>query len=157
MCECKVVRNKSLVLREDGAEEGNIEIGGTGFLRKPERANLCERLLCRKHRSQILSPLSCFSIIPCSKTPFSDPMLPVCVPLGLVMQGLQNRRFRRFGCGVCFRIQPASSTLRRQPRMRKPRRKQPLLCSLGLGPYDSTCKSHSNTDRRRIKSVTPSF
>ena len=50
MCECKVVRNKSLVLREDGAEEGNIEIGGTGFLRKPERANLCERLLFRKHR-----------------------------------------------------------------------------------------------------------
>ena len=50
LCECKVVRNKSRVLREDGAEEGNIEIGGTGFLRKPERANLCERLLFRKHR-----------------------------------------------------------------------------------------------------------
>ncbi len=36
------MRNKSLLLREDGAE-GNIEIGGTGFLRKPEMANLCER------------------------------------------------------------------------------------------------------------------
>ncbi len=38
------MRNKSLVLCEDGAEEGNIEIGGTGFPRKPESANLCERL-----------------------------------------------------------------------------------------------------------------
>ena len=58
LCEGKVVRNKSRVLREDGAEEGNIEIGGTGFPRKPERANLRERLLIRKHRSQILSHLS---------------------------------------------------------------------------------------------------
>ncbi len=43
------MRNKSRVLREGGAEEGNIEIGGTGFPRKPKRANLCERLLFRKH------------------------------------------------------------------------------------------------------------
>jgi hypothetical protein len=33
----------------------------------------------------------------------------------------------------------------------------PLLCSLGLRPYDATVKSHANTDRRWIKSVTPIF
>ncbi len=49
-CECKVLRNKSRGLREDVAEKGNVEIGGTGFPRKPERANVVERHLFRKHR-----------------------------------------------------------------------------------------------------------
>ena len=40
LCECKVVRNKSLVLREDGAEQGNIEIGGRGFP-KNQRGQIC--------------------------------------------------------------------------------------------------------------------
>ena len=58
LCECKAVRNKSRVLREDGAEQGNVELGEMGCPRKPERANLFERLLLRKHRNQIWSPLS---------------------------------------------------------------------------------------------------
>ncbi len=44
------MRNKSRILNEDGAEQGNVEIGEKGFPRKPERANLFERLLFRKHR-----------------------------------------------------------------------------------------------------------
>ncbi len=57
LCECKVVRSKSRVLREDGAEQGNTEIGETGFPRKPERVNLFERLLFRKHRYLAVSRL----------------------------------------------------------------------------------------------------
>ncbi len=50
LCEHKAVRNKSRILREDGAEQGNIEIGETGFTRKPKKAIFFERLLFRKYR-----------------------------------------------------------------------------------------------------------
>ncbi len=40
MCECKVVRSKIRVLHEDGAEQGNVEIGETGFPEN-QRGQIC--------------------------------------------------------------------------------------------------------------------
>ncbi len=105
MSECRVVRSKSFALREGGAEHGNVEIGETGFPRKPERAYLFERLLlfC-KHRYiaqhgkpktlEVQTPTKGFHYY--SNYPHSDPYCQAMIKAHL----RNSTKFRRRGIDI---------------------------------------------------------